>query len=510
MKTRLGFLAAVIVPGVLAAQGESPRQAGAPPAPPGPAIRRIATASALSKDPLGSVTSVRELSGGRVLVNDGTRRRVLLMDSTLKTISVVLDSLSETANFYGARGGSLIAYRGDSSLFIDPTSYALLVLDGNGKITRVRSVPRVEDVFYFGGMSPMFGVPGVDAKGRFVYRIPARPAPPKVAPPAGVPWIPAEPDSAFIVAIEFETRKVDTVGVIRTPRQEYSVRLMENGGLSLTQTINPLPSTDDWAVLPNGTVAFVRGRDYRIEYRQADGSLTSSNKLPFEWQRMVEEDKQKLVDSVKNAQRRTYLGQYVSALIRWTNMYNRPYPPGFTVPEGITVPPGLQADWKLPPGMKFPPNYIYACAPGVEPTITPPVAGAAPVAGIAMPGVPGAPAGTPSCIPSPIMVGGGPTPPPPTMRDISVLPAADLPDYRPPIAPGATRADADGNLWIRTIPPKPIPGGLVFDVVNASGEMIDRIQLPPGYTLVGFGEGKVVYLQMRDAMGIHLARVRLR
>jgi hypothetical protein len=96
------------------------------------------------------------------------------------------------------------------------------------------------------------------------------------------------------------------------------------------------------------------------------------------------------------------------------------------------------------------------------------------------------------------------------MRDISVLPAADLPDYRPPIAVGSTRADADGNLWIRTIPPKPIPGGLVFDVVSSSGEMTDRLQLPPGYTLVGFGEGKVVYLQMRDAMGIKLARVRLR
>ena len=33
---------------------------------------------------------------------------------------------------------------------------------------------------------------------------------------------------------------------------------------------------------------------------------------------------------------------------------------------------------------------------------------------------------------------------------------------------------------------------------------------PTGYTLVGFGRDKVVYLSMRDARGIHLARVRLR
>ena len=77
-------------------------------------------------------------------------------------------------------------------------------------------------------------------------------------------------------------------------------------------------------------------------------------------------------------------------------------------------------------------------------------------------------------------------------------------------ASGAVRADADGNLWIRTIPPKPVPGGTVYDIVNPRGELVDRLQAPPGYTIVGFGAGKVVYLQMRDMAGIHLARVRLR
>jgi hypothetical protein len=46
--------------------------------------------------------------------------------------------------------------------------------------------------------------------------------------------------------------------------------------------------------------------------------------------------------------------------------------------------------------------------------------------------------------------------------------------------------------------------------VSRKGELVDRIQIPQGYTIVGFGKGKVVYLSMRDAKGIHLARVRLR
>jgi hypothetical protein len=88
--------------------------------------------------------------------------------------------------------------------------------------------------------------------------------------------------------------------------------------------------------------------------------------------------------------------------------------------------------------------------------------------------------------------------------------ASDLPDYRPPFSNGAVRADADGNLFIRPSPTKQTAGGAVYDIVSNDGELTDRLQLPQGYNLVGFGRGKVVYLSMRDANGVHLARVLLR
>ena len=109
-----------------------------------------------------------------------------------------------------------------------------------------------------------------------------------------------------------------------------------------------------------------------------------------------------------------------------------------------------------------------------------------------------------------MIVTGGNAPPPPTIRESGVMPASDLPDYRPPFNAGAVRADADGNVWIRPTPTKPTPGGPVYDIVNKDGDLADRLQLPPGYNLVGFGRGRVVYLSMRDASGIHLARVLLR
>jgi hypothetical protein len=509
----------------LAAQRDSTQRPATTPA--GPPVRRIATAQAVSTEELGAVNSVLELSDGRVLVNDGSRRRLLLMDTTLKTVQVVLDSLAEVANTYGTRPGTLIPYRADSVLFVDPVSYAVLVLDPAARIARVRSIWRVQDTYLFTNPGAYYGWPRVDAKGRIIYRVPAQPAPPKVAPPAGVPYFPPDPDSAFIAGIDLDSRKLDTLGVIRIPKNIYQIKQTAEGYFSITSTVNPLPSTDDWAVLPNGTIAFVRGRDYRIEYLHPDGTWSSSQKLPYEWQRLGDEDKQKVVDSVREANTRQQMSGYVAQMIRWANVYNKPYPSTFKVPDTFTPQQGLMKDWKFPPGMKFPPNYIYGCPPGVEPTMTPLPAATteaaaksgdakAPPAGMpALPqgmnfGPPGSPAGVPSCIPQPIMIGGGIAPPPPQMREINVIPAVELPDYRPPIAQGATRADADGNLWIRTIPPKPVPGGPVYDIVSEKGELTDRLQLPPGYTLVGFGKGKVVYLSMRDAKGIHLARVRLR
>ena len=57
---------------------------------------------------------------------------------------------------------------------------------------------------------------------------------------------------------------------------------------------------------------------------------------------------------------------------------------------------------------------------------------------------------------------------------------------------------------------RPTPGGQVFDIINRQGVLFDRIQLPLGYQLVGFGPGRIVYLGNRDARGLHLSRVRLK
>jgi hypothetical protein len=308
-----------------------------------------------------------------------------------------------------------------------------------------------------------------------------------------VPYIPSPPDSAFVVGINLDTRRVDTLATVRTPRTTLVARQTAEG-FNVNSVTNPLPLIDDWAVLPDGTIALVRGRDYRVEWLGAEGASASSEKLPFPWVRLTEEDKTRFVDSIRTQQTRNAQTSFTTNTIIWSNLLNKPYPPTFTPAPNYVPPNGFARDWILPKGVAFPATYTYACAPGVTPPNGPPVPGAE------------------SCVASPYAdyYTGGYTPNAPNYRPPLVVRADELPDYRPPFVQGAVRADADGNLWVRTQPMKPVQGGPVYDVVSREGKLVDRIQLPSGYQLVGFAPGKVVYLTMRDAKGLHLARVRLR
>jgi hypothetical protein len=339
---------------------------------------------------------------------------------------------------------------------------------------------------------------GADAKGRLVYRIAAAAGRPAVAPPRGGPWFPTPPDSGFIVAFDLEARKLDTIASLRTPKNLYTFSRLPNGNFTINQIQNPVPVSDDWAVLPDGRVAIVRARDYTVEYLKADGTRDTTPKLPFTWERLTEERKIALVDSLRATAQRFNDYRHATELIRWANEYGKgKYPAGYTVPAGYTLQAGNPRGWVLPPGLQYPSTYIYGCAPGEEAKMVDSSATSP---------------GRPSCIPQPtLFVPGGNAPPAPTVRKAEVIDYHELPDYRPPLNRlGLTLADQEGNLWVRTTPPRPVPGGPVYDVISRAGKVIDRMQLPPGYTVSGFGKGRVVYLGTRDAKGIHLARVRLR
>lgn len=78
----------------------------------------------------------------------------------------------------------------------------------------------------------------------------------------------------------------------------------------------------------------------------------------------------------------------------------------------------------------------------------------------------------------------------------------ELPDYYPPVIAGSRmRFDADGNLWVLPSTSSMAVGGLLYDVVNRKGEIIERVQMPPGCRLNGFGPGGVIYLLLLPTTG---------
>ena len=80
--------------------------------------------------------------------------------------------------------------------------------------------------------------------------------------------------------------------------------------------------------------------------------------------------------------------------------------------------------------------------------------------------------------------------------------ARDLPDFYPPIRAGTVKADQDGNVWILPTTSTLATGGLVYDVVNRAGEVFERVQLPEGRDIAGFGRGGVVYLRHSPGAGL--------
>lgn len=83
---------------------------------------------------------------------------------------------------------------------------------------------------------------------------------------------------------------------------------------------------------------------------------------------------------------------------------------------------------------------------------------------------------------------------PSIIRVTEAAPISSIPDYFPPIREGAVRSDPEGNLWILPLTSSQAQGGLLYDVVNRNGELFQRVQMPPGCALAGFGKEKIVFV----------------
>jgi len=416
-----------------------------------PLVRQISNVVAVSSDTLAAVTAAVEVAGGRVFVNDIIGRRVLMYDSALANPTIVADSDAAASNSYGTRPGTLMPFRGDSALFITPQSLSMLVLAPNGQITRVMAMPSMG-----GGMPALlgniFGTPGFDAQGRLVFFSPVRMQFNRRGGPDDGPMRMEPPDSAYVVRYDLGTRTMDTAGVIKIPRNRSTMSRDDRGAMRMVMTAMPPTTVDDWAVTSDGRLAIVRGRDYHVDFLNADGTWTAAGRMPYAWQQLNDEAKQALVDSI-----------YADLTVQMDSMAARRSRE--SGPGGSTARGGPGGGGGGGGGFMI----VTERAEG----------GNAPVRTMA--------AMTPTVVKAEM---------------------GDVPDYRPAFTQGAVRADREGNLWIRTT--TFVDGRPVYDVVNGQGQLVDRVQLPANRTIAGFGRG-VIYMGVRDENGnTHLEKARIR
>jgi hypothetical protein len=433
----------------------------------------LAEPTVRAADRLGAVLGIRQSVDGKVLVNDAFRRQMLLFDTTLAKPIVVMDSLDGTSTSYGPRPVPLISFLGDSSLFIDLKSRTVVVLDGHGRIARTIALPRPQDIV------ALVGAPsGFDTKGRLIFQG-GRLGSSSLRSLAETPSLTAS-DSVILLRADFDARRVDTVARIARPAMKLTTTKTSGGAVYTVFARDPLRPPDDWTVLSNGSVAVVRGHDYHVDWIDADGSTRSSAKIPSEWKRLADDEKRRLDDSVRTAQ---------------DSLLANGYPGAETVMR-------LGGPCGSPDGGRGAPGDAGGGRGGGR-------------SGGGGAGAPPPPGGA-GCIQMlsavPPMVG------PPVAVFDPMPPLADvyrgspIADYAQPIRMNATIADWDGNLWIlprvSTLSRK---GELVYDVVNAKGELFERVRLPLGRAIVGFAKGGVVYLTSGDMKsGYYLERSRLR
>ena len=437
--TKSALIALVITTNVVIAQQPIP-------------IRELGAPEATSVSTVGYLNGVRHLSDGRVLVNEAGKRRLLLFDKTLANVRVVADTSAGSKVSYGLRPSTIIPYLGDSTLFVDLPGRAFLVLDGEGVAARVMSLPRANDLFALSGSAP--GAPRFDRAGRLIYRstLPLLFKAPVVGKPYTPPVI---ADSAPLLRADFDTRVADTIAWLRVAKIKVNTTFLPNGGVTLTPIVAPIATIDDWTALADGSVAVLRGSDYHIDWINADGSRTSSPKMPFDWKRLTDEEKVAMIDSTRKAM-----------ILQAESGGGASNGPGAPVPGGHGGPP--------------------SSSPAGHSMTIMPIGGADGAA---------APQSSAKASTSPAVA--------------EVVPASDLPDYMPPVLQsGIMKADFEGNVWVLPSTSAQSGRGLLYDVINRNGEIIRRVRLPEGRALQGFGPG-VVYLTSHGPAGARLERVRI-
>lgn len=246
--------------------------------------RTLTAAVNTSADAFTNISSVRELSNGKVLVSDLVDKSVHLVDLAAGT-SVQVGREGQGPGEYGFPG-ELLPLSGDTTLLVDRINRRFLVILPNGKTGA--NIP-----FPAGGL--VSDPRGIDRLGRIYFQ----------GSLLGGNFTPgqASPDTIPIARWDRRRNVTDTVTYIKVPSVNMSTSGGAGGGRAIMFRAQPFSPEDSWGVAPDGSVAVARVRDYHIDWFSPtlQRSAGPVNKVPPV--RVTDADKEALRRAMANGPR---------------------------------------------------------------------------------------------------------------------------------------------------------------------------------------------------------------
>jgi hypothetical protein len=232
-----------------------------------PAPRTLQPAPLSLNGPLGHVTAVAELADGRLLVSDIRTPRVTLVEPTGALRPLGTAGAGELQN---SQPGGL--YRGPAGTThqLDRAGPKALVISPTGEFVRGYSVAEK-------------GVQRSSDSERDWMRLDQR----GLAYFERLAFAPGT-TTKDLIRMDPGTQHKDIVAKLALPE----TRSISGGdGMTFSRSVIGSPA-DDWAVAPDGRVAVIRAKPYRVDWVSANGTITQGPEIAFDAIPFTDADKQ--------------------------------------------------------------------------------------------------------------------------------------------------------------------------------------------------------------------------
>lgn len=246
-----------------------------------PTLSTLSAPRAQFAEPFSSLSGLRELRDGRVLVADRLEKAVHLLDFRSGTFREVGRVGSGPGEYQMPT--ALLPLPADSTLLVDFGNMRLTVIDPGGRLGESWSM--------LSSTGDLRNPSGVDRAGMLYF----------TAMGAFRPGSEGPPDSVAILRWNRAADAADTATQLPLPESTMSMRTSGGGAGFRLRGMSPLAPRHGWAVGEDGLIAIVWPEDYHVEWIDPRGTRRPAPPVRYVPVPVTEQDKAAWTDAMANA-----------------------------------------------------------------------------------------------------------------------------------------------------------------------------------------------------------------